>query len=240
VDVIILAAGRGERISNYAGPFLKPLIHLASGKPLIRHTIDQLRDYDKMTNIVVVASPHNVESLNEAIGDRPVTFAIQRRPHGPGDALRVGLEIRGTTSHVLVLLADNLFTSHDIARLQSSYVHTGHNVRIGYSELPRDEAARFTWQHPEKRTWHEKEPIPDEITDVDCWVGGFVGLRDRIRYVIGFALPNDRGEVLIGPYLDDLTRSPDDERARMIPLDAVDIGTDASYRKYLEETKISG
>lgn len=216
------------------GEFHKPLVKLRFGTPLIRRTVVQLRSHlGKDSAITVVASPHNVEDLSDALNNLDVRFAIQRYPHGPSDALRVGLQLRPShkTHDVFVVLADNVFTDADVSRMtRESGVH-----RIGVSYLNHIEARRFTWRHPATGVWHEKKEPPATSQNLACWIGGFTGSYRQLDAVTQFALPHDGGEVLLGPRLDALTTNVAGHNAHLTVLDARDIGTYEAYTRYIND-----
>ena len=68
MDLIILAAGRNERLHGTVPAFMKPLL-LVDGQPLIvrlvREALDAgvLETYDEVGRVIVVAAPQNVGDL---------------------------------------------------------------------------------------------------------------------------------------------------------------------------------
>ena len=222
MDAVILAAGRNQRLLAHVPEFHKPLIRLGENS-LVRNAVRQARWAD-VERPVVVVSPSNAYAVSEELKDDPVDLVIQREPAGPGDALRLGLawKPQRMSALVLVLLADNVMTNEDVLSVTS--------IRgIGVRHMHHDEAARFTWYDPDQRRWREKEPIPDRLPEVACWVGPFVGLRVLMEHVLRYVGPIN-GEYLIGPYLSELT-----DNAHQVPVSSHDIGTEESYLNYLRE-----
>lgn len=224
MDAVILAAGRGERISSLVPPFRKPLIKV-NGVPLVRTAVE-LAISVGVENPVVVAAPINAYDVDTALSGLPATIVIQRKPYGPGDALRVGLQVRNLSLgsyRVLVLLSDNVVTYADV----NSVVQ--HEVAIGVQPMLRTAAERYTWFDPDLQDWFEKVKIPDGEL-VDCWVGPFVGWRSKMERVLRETCDDARRrnvEALIGPYLGRMTNENTTPRVHVM---SVDIGTPESYR----------
>lgn len=219
MDAVILAAGRGERLSSLVPPFRKPLIEV-NGVPLVRTAVE-LAIGVGVELPIVVAAPINAADVDAALSGLPACIVIQRQPHGPGDALRIGLQVHNVSLgsyRVLVLLSDNVITSADVHEV------TQHEVAVGVRSTPRADAGRFTWFDPALRDWREKVAIPDGES-VDCWVGPFVGWRSKMERVTREVCDDARrrdDEALIGPYLGRMTNY---EYTPRVPVSAVDVGT---------------
>lgn len=229
MDAVILAAGRGERVSSLVPAFHKPLLPI-DGIPLVCRAVDLAHGADVHTPVVVVA-PSNAEAIAGALGNRCVSLIIQREPLGPGDALLTGLTVQPqphvVSDRVLVLLSDNVMTKADIAAI------TAFDTAIGVKKIPRYDADRFT--RFEGNEWREKVPI-DKVSGppFDCWVGPLVcwrasavkKLREERQKIDG------AGELLIGPYLRDMMTLGSHT---LVTVSSFDVGTVDAYRRFISE-----
>lgn len=104
VAIIILAAGQGKRMVSD----LPKILHPIGGKPMVHHVMDTalgLNNVEPTAQPVVVISP----SLDaQAVKDnRSVMTAVQTKPLGTGDAVKVGLNaLKEAPKTVLVLCGD--------------------------------------------------------------------------------------------------------------------------------------
>lgn len=239
MDAVILAAGRGTRMHSIVGAGSKVLVPI-DGIPLIERLVIQARRYCK--NVTVVVSPSNAADVDEALDAHDVNLVIQRRPFGPGDALRVGLR-QSTQSveyddHTLVMLGDNIMTDHQLVRFMNGISRTLGSTGIACRRIDCDDAGRYTWFHPNEKIWIERDQVllddvASSFSHVDCWIGPFVGSRKTMLPVLNFALPTrGTGEVPIGPLLGDLIPG-----TPIIYADAYDLGTPEAYLRYLLEKK---
>lgn len=96
---IVLAAGHGSRMRSRIA---KPL-HTAAGKELIRYPVDLLTMCG-IRNIVVVASPNNLESIAAVLGGT-VQCVVQPTPEGTADAVSWGLSALDYTPEMVMVLA---------------------------------------------------------------------------------------------------------------------------------------
>lgn len=115
VAVVILAAGRGERMNSS----LPKVLHRIFDKPMLQYVVDSSAKLEPF-KIVVVAGEHYKEIKNSIKGKQGsiITFAIQKEPKGTGDALSKAStflkDFRGT---ILVLNGDTpLITSQTLAK----------------------------------------------------------------------------------------------------------------------------
>jgi len=114
---VILAAGLGTRMKSDT----PKVLHTINGKAIIRHVVDAVRAL-KPNKIVVVVSPGS-HSIQDALNDDGITFAIQREPKGTADALRAAAQkLAGKTGTVLVLSGDTpLVNSSTLQRLITTH-----------------------------------------------------------------------------------------------------------------------
>src|SRR4051812_38858036 len=97
---VILAAGRGARMKSA----LPKVVHPLAGKPLIGWVLDAVGQL-RPERVVAVVAP-DMTDLAAAL--KPAAaIAVQEKPLGTGDAVRVALPaLQGFNGDVLVLLGD--------------------------------------------------------------------------------------------------------------------------------------
>lgn len=200
MDTVILAAGKGSRLAGIAAPFHKPLM-VVNGRPLIRNAvIEAQKAFGGKSKVIIVAAPENALPIAQLLADLEVRIVLQVKPEGPGDALRVGLEMVDT-ERVLVLMGDNTVTADDIERVCATHI----GAQVGVQRLAADEAERFTYYQPLAQRWFEKTPIPPGSGDlVYCWIGPVAFPVDELWQAI-WQNTKRNGEYPIGPMLNDIT-----------------------------------
>lgn len=213
MDTVILAAGRGDRLSGITPPFHKPLL-VINGQPLVKQAVE--RGVQAAAGYVtVVVAPENAAPISAVLGDRNVRMVVQRTPTGPGNALCLGL-LLCRPGRVLVLMGDNITSFDDIKRC----VDAG-GYSIGVQAVTAEEALRFTWRD-QHGAWREKEAPTDADADpgsgmFTAWVGPLVIDRDAALTVYRDYYASD-----IGPHLNDLR--PDTASVTLVPVSTLDIG----------------
>lgn len=122
---VILAAGEGKRMKSSR----PKLLHRVSGRPLVWFPLDLAQHLGCARTVVVVG--HGREQVTDAVrsmpgGDR-LTFAVQERQRGTGDAVIAALPaLRGHAGPVLILSGDvPLIEKRTISRLRRAYDRTG-------------------------------------------------------------------------------------------------------------------
>jgi len=89
-QAVILASGRGVKMRPFTYEIPKPLIPV-SGRPLLEHSIDLLRQHG-ITNIIITVS-HLAHKIQDHFQDGSkfgvaITYVKERRPTGTGGALQ--------------------------------------------------------------------------------------------------------------------------------------------------------
>ena len=227
MDAVILAAGVGKRMQGITRAYYKPLLRV-NGVPLVRAAVKLAINAGVDVPVVVVA-PQNADVIDQTLADLPATLIVQRTPDGPGDALRVGLQVRGPRAsyRVLVLLADNVTTDEDVRNVIQF------ETAVGVNEIPRSDAGRYTRFDPDLNDWVEKVPITDlDGPPMECWVGPFVGWRDKMEPVleeVWFNAKRDGVEALIGPHLGKFMCT--ELKSARVRVSSVDVGTVDAFAK---------
>ena len=111
--VTIMAAGDGKRMNS----IVPKVLHIFGEKPILLRIIETARELDPR-QIMVITSPKNydfvVETLRQYTHIRDITFVIQERPLGTGDAIRSCLPWFSKSDAVLILNGDMPLISKDI------------------------------------------------------------------------------------------------------------------------------
>ncbi len=99
LNVVILAAGMGTRMKSST----PKVLHEALGKPMLQHTIDAVKKLKPAKTVVVIGN--GAEQVKESVDDGSLTFALQKKLLGTGDALSIARkELKKGT--ILVLNGD--------------------------------------------------------------------------------------------------------------------------------------
>lgn len=112
MKVIILAAGRGNRMRPLTDTTPKPLLKVL-GKELLVHLLDQLLENVRVTSIAIV-SGYKSEQIVRRIGTQfhnvSVTHVIQEKPTGTYDAAFLGAQALslGPVEPIIIAHADDL------------------------------------------------------------------------------------------------------------------------------------
>lgn len=148
--IVILAAGRGSRLTEWSLP--KPLIPFM-GQPMIQHIIDKLP-----LPYFVIISPKDLSLFKQYIGDHPYLF--QENPLGTGHALISQQAHLSTFDQLLVLNADTPNIPGSL--IQTLLTHPSKNILVGFEteqtkgygqiEIENDKAIKITEQ--KDRTTH--------------------------------------------------------------------------------------
>jgi bifunctional UDP-N-acetylglucosamine pyrophosphorylase / glucosamine-1-phosphate N-acetyltransferase len=187
---VILAAGEGKRLKSSR----PKVLHRAAGRPLLGHVVAALRPLD-LADIVVVASPRveEVKADLEAAGlAEGLSFAIQPRPLGTGDAASAGLASLGDfDGTVIVTPGDSpLLSSDTLSRLLELRESSGAPAAVltaslddpsGYGRVVRGNGSVI------ERIVEERDASPEErdIREINASVYAFdsSALSEALREV---------------------------------------------------------
>lgn len=121
--VIILAAGQGKRMG---AEMPKPLLPI-SGKPMIVHLLDRVRQSGLDGRPIIVVAPDSIAKFQEALGET-CDYAVQGKQLGTGHAVLSAKEVARDAEHVLVLYGDHPFVSAEAIRTLQNLHETRHAV----------------------------------------------------------------------------------------------------------------
>jgi bifunctional UDP-N-acetylglucosamine pyrophosphorylase / glucosamine-1-phosphate N-acetyltransferase len=182
---IILAAGQGKRMKSEKAKVL----HEVCGRPMIRYVVEAARGAGARSVIVVVGA--GADQVREELrGEADVSFALQDRQLGTGDAVRVCRPLlEGYSGPALVLVGDEpLLRPGPLADLLARQRDDGAACLLGTAILPdpygfgrilRDSAGRFL-RIVEERDCNAEERRIAEVNP-SCYVFDLPGLWDALE-----------------------------------------------------------
>jgi len=99
--VVVLAAGYGTRMKSDT----PKVLHRMLGKPIITHVLNAVAPLAP-ERVVVVLNPQGAD-IRKELADRNVTFAVQHRMMGTGDAVKAAVpSLRGFSGTILIVNGD--------------------------------------------------------------------------------------------------------------------------------------
>ncbi|MEK7712526.1 MAG: NTP transferase domain-containing protein, partial [Nitrospirota bacterium] len=124
--VVILAAGRGERM----GSPLPKVLHGIFDKPMLQCVIDSAEKLRPFRIIAVVGK--NFKEIKKSIKPGNILFAVQKKPNGTGDALlRAKTLLKDFRGTILVLNGDvPLITSETLKKFLSLHRKNSNHISL--------------------------------------------------------------------------------------------------------------
>lgn len=183
LSVVILAAGHGKRMKS-----LRPkVLHDLLGRPMLRYVVDAVKPL-KPEKIVVVAG-NGADTVMERVNDRSLSFVIQRRLLGTGNALSIAKKALKKSTTVLVLNGDcPLVTSktlrgfllkHSRSRNILSYLSFIDGSLTGYGRTIRDNDGKVIGIVEDKHASRHEKRVFKELN------GGVYAMKPEAFSFIG-------------------------------------------------------
>ncbi len=142
MKAVVLAAGRGQRLSESLPGLPKPLVPLA-GVPLVGHTLHALAEAGVSEALVVTG--HGEDAVREGVEQwarLPVSFTTNARfRQGASYSVAAARPFCGEEPFLLVM-CDHVFSPHFIETLLDSAASDplGHTCRVAADRAPHDDA----------------------------------------------------------------------------------------------------
>ncbi len=147
INAVILAAGEGTRMKSK----MPKVLHEVMGRPMVKRVVDTAKDLGAK-NICVVTG-HMSETVQEALKDENVSFAVQEKQLGTGHAVMQAEEYINENEDVLILYGDTpLIKAETLEKLIEYHRSENNGVSIisaivedsaDYGHIIRDKDGNF-------------------------------------------------------------------------------------------------
>ncbi|MFX0561028.1 bifunctional UDP-N-acetylglucosamine diphosphorylase/glucosamine-1-phosphate N-acetyltransferase GlmU [Tepidibacillus infernus] len=162
---VVLAAGQGTRMKSN----LPKVLHQVSGKPMVGHVVDQLKEMGIKEIVVVIG--HKSEQVKTYLGDQ-VQYAIQEQQLGTAHAIMQASSIlNGKKGTTLVIMGDTplitqdtlktLYSEHETTNAAATILTTEIDPPTGYGRIIRDQEGHVLRIVEEKDTSIEEKAIKE-------------------------------------------------------------------------------
>ena len=216
--VIILAAGKGKRMKSRK----VKMLHLLSGSPMLRYTVDLASRLKAERAIVVIG--HQGEELKRIFHGEGIEFCLQEKQLGTGDAVRCAQNIlKDFSGTVLILCGDvpltrletlkQLIELHTFSRATVTVLTTMVKDPAGYGRIVRNKRGTVVRIVEEKDTSKRERIISEINSGIYCIEKNFL-----FQALPGIKKENAQAEY----YLTDVLSMAARERKKVSALIAVD------------------
>jgi len=145
-SVVILAAGRGKRMSSS----IPKVLHNLLGRPILHYVVDAAKGLSPEDIIIVVNS--EADAIRDGLSGMNIRFVVQDKPLGTAHALRRAIETLSLNKPLLVLNGDcPMITTKRLRRFLSLHRKDGNVLSLcsfidpsisGYGRVIRDDHGR--------------------------------------------------------------------------------------------------
>lgn len=131
--IVVLAAGKGKRMSSELPKVLIPL----RGKPIIGWLLEAVKNSGVDSRPIIVVGPDNETVIESALGDG-YEYVVQKEQLGTGDAVRAAEPVlNGSADAVMVLYGDHPFlTAQTIRALNDAHRQSGAVITMMTAKVP--------------------------------------------------------------------------------------------------------
>lgn len=183
LSVVILAAGLGKRMRS-----LKPkVLHEVLGKPMLRHVIDAVKPLKPSKTVVVVGN--GADTVMAQVNDSSLSFVIQKKLLGTGNALDIAKKALKGESAVLVLNGDcplittktlrDLISKHRRSGNMLSYLSFFNDLVSGYGRTVRGDDGKIVGIVEDKHASSHEKTVCTELN------GGVYLMKPEVLDYIG-------------------------------------------------------
>jgi NDP-sugar pyrophosphorylase family protein len=143
MEVILLAAGMGERMRPLTLYYPKPVLPIV-GKPILTRLIELFKQVGCTDYIIVKGGVGDaIEQAAALVDGIRVRYAIQEPPKGMGDALRcIREQINPLPANFILSATDVLYNLQGIETMLSNHAQTGADATLGLFRSPDKRFAR--------------------------------------------------------------------------------------------------
>ncbi|MBI5203828.1 MAG: bifunctional UDP-N-acetylglucosamine diphosphorylase/glucosamine-1-phosphate N-acetyltransferase GlmU [Nitrospirae bacterium] len=184
--VVILAAGRGERMNSA----LPKVLHKISGKAMLQHVIDSASKLKPSRTIVVAGRQY--KEIKDTLKGSNILFAIQKEPKGTGDAvLKARTFLEGFKGTVLILNGDApLVTAEALLKFLGLHGKSNNDISLisfvaarpaAYGRIVRDESDNILSIAEERDATDVQKKITEVNSGIYAVKSGLLGLLKEIR-----------------------------------------------------------
>lgn len=164
---VILAAGCGKRMNS-----LRPkVLHEVLGMPMLQYVVDAVKTLAPRRIIIVVGNAS--EEIKKRINAKGVSFIIQKRPLGTGNALAEARRVLGNVKNatIVVLNGDSpLITAKTLKELLKKHKHDKNDLSflsftddsaLGYGRVLRAEDSKVMGIVEDKHATQEYKKVKE-------------------------------------------------------------------------------
>ena len=143
IESVIMAGGRGKRLSPLTDNIPKPMLHLGD-KPIIEHNIDKLSSFG--INTIYITINYLGDQIKKAFGNGNskninIEYINENKPLGTAGSLSL---IENIKSEYILLMNSDLFTNIDLEKMYNKMIvndadmiiaSTDYNIEVPYAIL---------------------------------------------------------------------------------------------------------
>ncbi len=215
INAVILAAGEGTRMKSK----MPKVLHEVMGRPMVKRVVDTAKDLEAK-NICVVTG-HMSETVQEALKDEGVSFAVQKKQLGTGHAVMQAEEYINENEDVLILYGDTpLIKAETLEKLIEYHRSENNGVSIisaivedsaGYGHIIRDKDGNFVKNVEYKDATPEEKLVKEINSGIYCFKGS--SLKKALKLITN---DNAQGEYYLPDALEIILKSGEKVNAMTI------------------------